>query len=92
MWIDMLSLMHKGDRRGYLQLNGSPVTLSQLASMTGCDTAQATRCVAELCNSGVASALADGNDLQQAILRGGTETELCAEAGRRVDDYGKSTG
>jgi hypothetical protein len=83
LWMDMLCHMHKNDRRGYLQLNGSPVSLDQLARMTGCSTEQATRCVAELLNSGVASALADGTLYSRRMLREEQKRGLCSEAGRK---------
>lgn len=83
LWIDILSHMHKNDRRGYLQLNGSPVSLDQLARMTGCSTEQATRCVAELLDSGVASALADGTLYSRRMLREEQKRGLCSEAGQK---------
>lgn len=55
VWIDFLALMCKNDRRGYLQLNGKPLSHDQLARMTGCSSEEVSRCLAELLNAGVAS-------------------------------------
>jgi hypothetical protein len=83
LWIDILCHMHRNDRRGYLQLNGSPVTPEQIARMTGCSADQATRCVAELLSSGVASVLDDGTLYSRRMLREEQKRGLCSEAGQR---------
>jgi len=81
LWIDMLSLMHKCDRRGYLQLLGKPLTLDQLARMTGSSTADLSPLVAELLNSGVASALDDGTIYSRRMVRDQQKRDKCAAAG-----------
>lgn len=83
LWIDLVCMMHKNDRRGYLQLNGSPVTPEQIARMTGCSAEQATRCIAELVSSGVASVLEDGTHYSRRMLREEQKRGLCSDAGRK---------
>src|SRR5690348_2131202 len=83
LWADMLSLMHKNDRRGYLQVGGKPVSTSQLARMTGCDTDEASRLLAELLDSGVASALDDGTIYSRRMVRDEHKRQACSQAGKR---------
>lgn len=60
LWIDMLCLMHEADRKGYLELNGQPVTPDQLARMTGCSAARVPHLLQELITSGVCSCTEHG--------------------------------
>ena len=83
LWIDMLSLMHKNDRRGYLQLNGKPVTAAQLARMTGGATDEVTHLLAELFNAGVASATDDGLIYSRRITRDEHIRQIRREAGAK---------
>lgn len=55
LWIDMLCLMHESDRRGFLEVNGKPVTTEQLSRMAGCSVSDASRHLRELDDSGVFS-------------------------------------
>lgn len=83
LWIDLLSLMHKNDRRGYLQLAGKPVTVQQLARMTGCEPDDVSLLLAELLNSGVASATDDGIVYSRRMVDEEQKREKCSEAGKR---------
>jgi hypothetical protein len=83
LWIDMLSLMHKNDRRGYLQLAGKPLTLEQLARMTGRSTEEASQQLAELLNAGVPSVSEDGCIYSRRMVRDEGKRRACSEAGRR---------
>ncbi len=60
LWFEMLCLMHESERRGFLQINGKPPTLEQLARMTGCSTEEASRCLLELETALVFSTTNDG--------------------------------
>ncbi len=82
LWADMLSLMHKNDRRGYLQINGLPVTPEQFARMTGCLPDEATRYLAELLNSGVASVTETGIVYSRRMIRDERKRSLCSVAGK----------
>lgn len=62
IWIDMLCLMHESGRRGYLQVNGRPASLEQIARMTGNSTEEAALYLQELIDSGVCSRTKDGID------------------------------
>jgi hypothetical protein len=54
-WMRLLCLMHKNDRRGYLELNSQPPTTDQLARMTGCTLDETKLALAELRAAGVPS-------------------------------------
>lgn len=57
LFMDMLCLMHKNDRRGYLQLaTGEPWPLDQLARICGHPTDQMNQLLRELFSAGVFSA------------------------------------
>ncbi len=56
LWIDLLCLMHKCGRRGYLQqANGQPLDASQIARKTGGEPAEVAHLLQELLGSGVLS-------------------------------------
>jgi hypothetical protein len=83
LWADMLSLMHKNDRRGYLQLGGTPCTHQQLARMTGCSSDEVSHLLAELINAGVPSATDDGVLFSRRMVRDEHKREECSKAGKR---------
>lgn len=83
LWIDMLSLMHENVRRGYLQLNGKPVTAEQLARMTGGSTDDVSRLLQELDSSGVYSRTDDGTVFCRRMVRDEQKRAKCSEAGKR---------
>src|SRR4051812_13293128 len=53
LWSDMRYLMNNSRRRGYLNQEGKPMTLRQLALTTGCQTETARVLVQELLDAGV---------------------------------------
>ena len=69
LWIDMLSLMHESDRRGFLQVNGKLVNAEQLARMTGGSTNEVSRHLQELESAGVFSCTADGVIYNRRMVR-----------------------
>jgi hypothetical protein len=83
LWADMLSLMHKNDRRGYLQLGGTPCTTQQLARMTGCSADEVSLLLAELLNAGVPSATDDGILFSRRMVRDEHRREEGSKAGKR---------
>lgn len=61
LWMHLLCLMHKSDRRGYLQqANGQPCTTEQIARSAGCSADEAAHLLRELIDSGAASATEHG--------------------------------
>ncbi len=48
LWIEMLCLMHKGERYGYLQLGGKPIDAGQLSKIVGASDALVFDWMAEL--------------------------------------------
>lgn len=83
LWIDMLMLMHQSPRRGYLQLNDTPVTAAQLARMTGGATGEVARLLRELEDSGVYSRTDSGTIYNRRMVRDEKKRIACSEAGRR---------
>jgi len=81
--IDMFVLMHESDRRGYLQLNGKPVTAEQLARMTGGSTDEVSRLLQELMDSGVFSCTDEGMYYSRRMVREEAKREKCAAAGKK---------
>lgn len=95
LWIDMLSLMHENDRRGYLQVNGKPVTAEQLARMTGAgagttesSTDVVSRLLQELETSGVFSRTEDGTIYCRRQVRDEQKREQERERLRRFRKNG----
>ncbi len=88
LWIDMLCLMHESGRRGYLQVNGRPASLEQIARMTGNSTEEATRYLQELETSGVFSRTKDGIDgdgciYSRRMVRDEANKKVWRENGRK---------
>lgn len=84
LWIDMLCLMFESPRRGYLQTKtGQPVSLAQLARMTGGATDEVSHLLQELDNAGVYSTHGDGTIYSRRMVRDERKRNKCAEAGRR---------
>lgn len=69
MWLDLLCLMFECDRRGYLQINGKPMSLEQIARSTGCSTDEASRFLQELEDSGVFSRSEHGLIYSRRLVR-----------------------
>ncbi len=81
LWIDVLCLMFKNDRRGYLQLDGKPVSPLQLARMTGRTEEEVSQQLAELIDAGVPSVSATGDLFSRRIIRDEHISEVRAKAG-----------
>jgi DNA-binding Lrp family transcriptional regulator len=79
LWQDMNCLMFENDRRGYLQVNGKPVTAEQLARMTGGSTDEVSRYLQELEDSGVFSRTEHGVIFSRRIVRDERERENTRE-------------
>lgn len=90
LWIDMLCAMHMNDRRGYLELNGNPMTLDQIASNAGCSTDEAHVLVRELESAGVFSRTPHGTIYSRRMVR--DEMERQANAARQAKHRAKSNG
>lgn len=83
LWTDMLCLMHEGDRRGYLTLNGSPLSLQSLARMTGGSTEEVSQILTELINSGVCSCNDHGLIYSRRMVRDEKVRQARAEGGKK---------
>jgi hypothetical protein len=58
--IEMLAVMHEAEPRGHLLLNGRPVTIEQLAVLTGSSVDECSRLLKELETAGVFDRLKNG--------------------------------
>ncbi len=81
LWIDVLCLMFKNDRRGFLQLDGKPVSPVQLARMTGRTAEEVSQQLAELIDAGVPSTSATGDLFSRRMVRDERISEVRAKAG-----------
>ncbi len=90
LWVRLLCLMHKCDRRGYLQqANGQPYSLLQTARSAGCSTDEVTHLLRELIDSGVASATEHGVLYNRRMVRDERIRQVRSEAGQKG---GSTTG
>lgn len=69
LWMDMLCLMFEASPRGYLTLNGKPVSVEQLARMVGSTAEEVSRLIGELTDSGVASITEKGTIYSRRLVR-----------------------
>lgn len=83
LWTDLLCLMWQAPRRGYLELNGRPATLEQIARMTGCSTDEASHLLQELETAGVYSLSEHGTIYSRRMVRDEEKRAACSEAGKR---------
>jgi hypothetical protein len=90
LWTDLLCLMHKNDRRGYLQLNGKPVDCEALARMTGGTTEEVSRLLAELFNAGVTSVSEHGILYSRRMTRDEYIRQVRSAAGLKGADVTNS--
>lgn len=83
LWIDILCIMAKADRRGYLELAlGVPLPMENLARLAGITAAHCTKLVSELEGAGVFSR--DGGVIYNRRMVRDTAFRLkCSEAGTR---------
>jgi len=83
LWIDMLCLMHKNDRRGYLQLSGKSVTPEQLARMTGRSPDETSQQLAELIAADVASVAEHGIIFSRRMVKDERIRQVRSAAGAK---------
>lgn len=55
LWMEMLCVMHEATPRGFLLVNGKPLTVGQMAALAGCSADDAKALLAELTDAGVLS-------------------------------------
>jgi hypothetical protein len=84
LWADIVSLTFKNDRRGYLQLNGKPLSPEQISRMTGAGSAEeVSRLLQELIDAGVPSVTQDGVLFCRHIVKAAEKSAKCSEAGKK---------
>lgn len=92
LWIEMLCLMHESSRRGYLELNGRPVTTDQLARQVGGSSEEITLLLQELEHAGVFSRDEAGTIYSRRMDRDNYISAIRSEAGRRGAEHGHKGG
>jgi hypothetical protein len=92
LWIEMICMMHESAPRGYLELNGRPVSDSQLARMTGSTVEEITLLLSELEGSGVFSRDARGVIYCRRVSRDEYIRQIRSEAGKKGAVHGHKGG
>jgi hypothetical protein len=67
LWLRILFLLDTNERRGFLQVNGSPMSIPQLGLLTSCPADEASRLLKELLAAGIAC-LTDAGCIHCRIL------------------------
>ena len=88
LWMDMICLMDQSARRGYLELNGQPVSAEQLARMTGCFEEQVTPLLRELEYVGVHSTTDAGVIFNRRMVKDEQARASAAKRQQKVRDRG----
>lgn len=84
VWLDLLTLMHDSDRRGYLiNRQGKPFTPEQLAAYCACSREMISRIVQELISSGVASSSEAGVLYSRRMVNDERKRKAARQAGKR---------
>jgi hypothetical protein len=83
LWIDLLTLMHEGDRAGYLLIAGQAPKAKQLAALLGGSEKEITRLLNELREAGVFDIDAEtGAIVSRRMVRDAAKAEADRENGR----------
>ena len=75
LWMEMLSIMGISERRGYLQIGGVPITLSQLAKLANVSEEETKVLFDELKNQNVFSVSEDGIPFNRRMVKETTKYE-----------------
>jgi hypothetical protein len=82
LWMEMLCVMHEAAPRGYLIVNGTAVTETQLAGLAGISQQEAASYLAELEAAGVFSRADDGTIFSRRMRRDDEKAERHRANGR----------
>jgi hypothetical protein len=83
LWMRMVCFMHKNARRGYLETDGKPLSLDQLARLAGVSTELVSPLIQELLTSGVPSVTDQGVILCRRMVEKESLRLVRSEAGRK---------
>jgi len=92
LWLELLCLMFESPRRGYLELNGNPVTAEQLARMVGGTSIEITPLLDELELAGVFSRDERGVIFSRRLDREQHIRNVRSEAGKMGASHGIKGG
>lgn len=82
LWVDMLCLMHKNARRGYLLQGGQPMSHEQLARVVGEAADVVLPLLQELQSAGVVSVSDQGAFYSRRMLKEEAKRSKCSRAGK----------
>lgn len=82
LWIEMMCLAHESDEYGVLQINGTPLTASQIARACKCTDKEATSLLRELETAGVFSRNDSGAIFSRRMVKDERLRLVRAEAGK----------
>ena len=82
LWINMLSIMSRADRKGFLSINGKPMTSKELAKFVGVYNDEVDRLLIELEYYNVFSRDEDGTIYNRRMVKESDLSKKRADAGR----------
>jgi hypothetical protein len=80
LWIDLLCVAHESEPYGHVLINGKPLTIRQIGTITGTGEKEAGRLLEELEGAGVFSRSPDGAIVSRRMVKDGA----VSEAGRKA--------
>jgi hypothetical protein len=83
LWIELICIMFRAEKRGLLQLNGSKISSKQLAKMLGEDEEKIISCLKELKDNEVLETLDDGTIYCRRMYREWSLKQKRKEAGSK---------
>lgn len=83
LWIELLALMHRSDRYGYLLVNGKQPTDRQIAIQAGASIDEVSAGIAELENEGVFSRDRHGTIYSRRMIRDEKKAQNARKNGRK---------
>lgn len=88
LWMEMLCLMHEAEPRGYLLVNGKPVTDRQVAALAGLSPKEASVLLEELEQAGVFSRDDNGTVFSRRMTRDEEKSNMDKANGKRGGNPG----
>jgi len=92
LWIEILCIMHESTPRGFLELNGQPISDPQLARLTGASIDELTLLINELGTAGVFSKDSRGVIYSRRMDRDEHIRKIRSEAGKKGAVFGIKGG
>jgi len=91
VWMELLFFMHESPERGYLRMNGEPISDDEIAVLLGIPKARTKQILSKLVTRGVASRQDDGTLYNRRMARATDLSAVRSEAGSKGGRPGKQT-